>query len=90
MEINQQINNNKANINKHIINFYKTLLGTPRSTFANLKPNFWDENEMILEDKNTWLVASIIEAVIHRAVFESEAQGAIGPDGLSFAFYQFF
>lgn len=90
MEINHQVTSNDTNIHKHILDFYKDLLGTPGHTFAILNSNFWSDNEMILDAENANLITPFTEAEIHRAVFASEAQGAPGPDGLSFAFYQFF
>lgn len=57
---------------------------------AHLDASFWDQQDLISEVENKELEKPFSLEEIHRAVLESEATGAPGPDGFSFKFYQFF
>lgn len=90
LEINGQLTSNPSSIQHHILAFYKDLLGTPGLKFGFLDDQFWD-----LEDKLTaleqWsLERSFTEEELKHALFASEPNGAPGPDGFIFKFYQFF
>ena len=88
LEINQELTTKESDIHSHILSYYKDLLGTPGATFAQLGTHFWDDAEKVSVDENLSLTAPFSEQEIYQAVFQSETQGAPGPDGFTFAFYQ--
>jgi hypothetical protein len=55
-----------------------------------LKPDFFSDDEQIGPEENILLESKFFEEEIKEAVFSSYADGALGPDGLSFMFYQCF
>lgn len=90
LEINQELTAKESDIHSHILSYYKDLLGTPGATFAQLGTHFWDDAEKVSVDENISLTAPFSEQEIYQAVFQFEPQGAPGPDGFTFAFYQKF
>jgi hypothetical protein len=52
----------------------------------SLVPNFWDPEDLVTPAENDLLEHPFSEEEIKKAVFESYASGAPGPDGLSFLF----
>ena len=74
----------------HTVDFYKNLFGEEESMGVHLGENFWEEEDKISNDENEVLEAPFSEEEIRAAVFESYAEGAPGPDGFSFLFYQTF
>ena len=85
-----QLTSDPNTIQQHIVEFYKNLLGTSGIKFGSLDEQFWD-----LEDKLTaleqWsLERPFTEQELKQALFASEPNGAPGPDGFTFKFYQFF
>jgi hypothetical protein len=75
---------------EHGTDFYKKLFGKePRGNFS-LDENFWEENEKVSLEENQLLEAEFSEEEIKRAIDGSYAEGAPGPDGFSFIFYQKF
>ncbi|XP_073355154.1 uncharacterized protein [Aegilops tauschii subsp. strangulata] len=55
-----------------------------------LKDDFWSEDELVSEAHNNILDTAFTEKEIKAAVFSSYAEGAPGPDGFPFLFYQQF
>jgi hypothetical protein len=56
----------------------------------DLSDNFWNPTELVSESHNTNLCKEFSEKEIRDAVFGSYAEGAPGPDGFPFLFYQHF
>jgi hypothetical protein len=73
---------------KHAMSFYKKLFGEEPKVNIRLGEAFWSEDEMVKIEENEALEADFSEEEIKKAVFDSYAEGAPGPDGLSFLFYQ--
>jgi len=74
----------------HGVDFYKSLFGREESSEVRLEDDFWLEEEMITSSENDLLEADFTEEEVREAVFGSYADGAPGPDGLPFLFYQVF
>jgi hypothetical protein len=70
--------------------YYKDLFSFETRPNIRLKPDFFSHDEKIRPEENTLLEGSFSEAEIKDVVFSSYAEGAPGPDGLSFMFYQCF
>ena len=68
--------------------FYKNLFCSVDRSGFSLGDNFFNPEEIISEDQNTLLEAPFSEEEIKKAVFSSYLDGAPGPDGFSFMFYQ--
>ena len=75
---------------KIAVDYYKHLFGFSDKLNIDLADDFWDANDMVSADQNAFLEADFTEAEVKAAVFGSYAEGAPGPDGLSFLFYQKF
>jgi hypothetical protein len=71
-------------------NYYKELFSWENRGDVSLDSQFWDNSEMVSPEENLELVAPFSEQDIKRTVFDSYAEGAPGPYGLSFLFYQKF
>jgi hypothetical protein len=75
---------------KHAVSFYKDLFGKEEDSGVSLGEDFWEVGEKVSEEENNVLEAPFSEAEVREAVFGSYAEGALGPDGFSFLFYQVF
>ena len=51
---------------------------------------FWEEEDKVSRNENELLIAPFSESKIKDTIFSCYAEGAPGPDGLSFLFYQKF
>ena len=71
-------------------NFYKNLFGFEPKPNIHLDDHFWSEEERVTEAENEILERPFSEEEIKEAIMGSYANGAPGPDGLSFIFYQHF
>lgn len=69
------------------VNFYKDLFKKENNSNIHLDTNFWDESVKISEEENSALMAPFTELEIREVVFSCYAEGAPGPDGISFLFY---
>lgn len=69
--------------------FYKNLFAREDRGDIRLSTDFWDESQLVKEE-NKMLTAPFTEEEIKEAVFSCYAEGAPGPDGLPFLFYQKF
>ena len=70
--------------------YYKSLFGYEQKLDVKLGDNFWSKEERISLLENELLEAPFSKAEIKEAVFGSYSDGAPGPDGFSFMFYQHF
>lgn len=57
-------------------------------THVKLDSSFWDDVDKVTPKENDSLVAPFSEAKIKSALFSYYPEGAPGPDGLPFLFYQ--
>jgi hypothetical protein len=72
------------------VDFYKNLFGEEEKMDIYLGENFWGEEEKVLDEENISLDRVISEEEVREAVLSSYAEGAPGPDGFTFLFYQKF
>jgi hypothetical protein len=72
------------------VDFYKKLFGKEDKLDIDLGENFWDDGNKVSDAENAELDKDFFEEEIKDAVFGSYAEGALGPDGFSFIFYQRF
>jgi hypothetical protein len=70
--------------------YYKELFKFESRPNINISENFFSEGEKLTDEDNLVLEDKFIEEEIRKAVFESYSDGAPGPDGISFMFYQTF
>ena len=72
------------------VKFYKSLFCAEGKLDVALSSDFWDPVDRVTGDQNALLEADFTEDEVKTAVFGSYAEGAPGPDGFSFLFYQQF
>jgi hypothetical protein len=71
---------------RHVVDFYKSLFSKEiRETIS-----IGEEDEKVTKEENELLEEPFTEAEIKKAIDDSYAEGAPGPDGFSFLFYQKF
>jgi hypothetical protein len=90
LEIEGQMSDSFPQIEKHIIAFYKNLFGKRHDQQAFLYENFWDNKYLLHEQARNDLEKPFTLDELKEAVFGSNASGALGPDGFTFALYQHF
>jgi hypothetical protein len=83
------VEDNKGMLNI-AVNYYKALFCAKDRLDINLADDFWDENDIVSNEQNLILDADFSEKEVKEAVFSSYADGAPGPDGFPFLFYQKF
>lgn len=69
---------------KIVVDFHKSLFGKEETLEVKLNEGFWDESEKVTEEDNAMLQAPFSQEKIKEALFSCYAEGAPGPDGLSF------
>jgi hypothetical protein len=72
------------------ISFYKELFAAEERGGVSLGENLWSESDKVTNEENEMLTASFTEEEIKEAIFMCYPEGAPGPDGLPFLFYQKF
>lgn len=72
------------------VNFYKNLFAKEDRTRVCLYQSFWGSDDMVTSEENDWLTKPFSEEEVKEAVFSCYSEGAPGPDGVSFIFYQKF
>ena len=72
------------------MDFYKSLFGKEETQGVSLSNSFWEESEKVSSVEKDFLEAPFSEEEMKNAVFGSYADGAPGPDGFRFLFYQTF
>ena len=75
---------------KIAVDYYKSLFGFEKKIGVDLADDFWEAEDKVSAEYNEFLDAPFSEQEIKDAVFGSYAEGAPGPDGLPFIFYQHF
>jgi exonuclease III len=72
------------------VDYYKNLFGKEEKIGISLMDSFWEPDDIVTDQENEMLDANFSEVEIKEAVFGSYAEGAPGPDGFTFLFYQKF
>jgi hypothetical protein len=72
------------------IQYYKNLFITEDKLNVHLSDTFWNLEEMVSRAQNGYLEVVFTHEEIKNAVFGSYAEGAPGPHGFPFLFYQKF
>lgn len=75
---------------KVAVDFYKELFAKEADPGVQLGRDFWQDSDKVTSEENEALTAPFSEEEIKQAVFSCYAEGAPGPDGLPFLFYQKF
>jgi len=75
---------------EHAVDFYIKLFGKEENSGVKLGQDFWEVDEKVTALENELLEAPFTENEVREAVFSSYAEGAPGPNGFSFLFYQVF
>jgi hypothetical protein len=75
---------------EHANKFYRKLFGEEQGEGLSLDNNFWEDDEKVTLEENRWLEGDFSEEETKRAIDSSYSEGAPGPDGFSFLFYQKF
>jgi hypothetical protein len=88
LENNGVLIEDKNGMIDHALEFYKNLFGEEKRDDICLSEDFWEDDERVTVEENEALEAKFSEEGIRRVVFESYAEGALGPDGIYFMFYQ--
>jgi hypothetical protein len=70
--------------------FYKNLFRQESRWHFLVAESLWGQVDLVTREENDELVAPFTEAEIREVVFSSCPEGAPGPDGLPFLFYQRF
>jgi hypothetical protein len=83
------VEDNKGMLNI-AVEYYKALFCAEDRLDINLADDFWDENDIVTNEQNLILDADFSEKEVKEPVFGSYADGAPGPDGFPFLFYQKF
>jgi hypothetical protein len=68
--------------------FYKDLFQKENRDGFSLADNFFSQDEKVSAEDNAMLDSPFTEEEVKTAIFNSNSDGAPGPDGLSFMFYQ--
>lgn len=71
-------------------NFYKNLFRKEEASGFSLSNNFFSPQDKVSPEENGQLSAPFSEEEVKAAVFGSYSDGALGPDGVPFFFYQKF
>lgn len=90
LEIDGQPNTNLRDIKKHVVDYYKNILGIEGLKFRFMNSNFWPVDSQLTAMENSQVIFPLKEPEIKAAIFDSSSSGAPGPDGFSFLFYQSF
>jgi hypothetical protein len=77
-------------MSKIVVDFYKKLFAAEKTEGVLLCTDFWEEEDLVKQEENDYLDVPFSESEIRDAVFSSYSEGAPGPDGLPFLFYQKF
>lgn len=70
------------------VDFYKNLFAKEIDSGVILGDNFWNNEDKVTSEENEMLMAPFSKPEIKSAIFSCYAEGAPGPDGLPFLFYQ--
>jgi hypothetical protein len=73
-----------------VVSYYKDLFGFEGKLDISLVDDFWHDSQKVTEVHNNMLDADFTKQEVKDAIFGSYAEGAPGPDGFPFLFYQHF
>jgi hypothetical protein len=86
----ERVMNSTKDIIKVATQYYNELFKFEPRPKINISNSFFFEGEKVSEGENAVLEDRFTEEEIKKVVFESFPDGALGPDGVSFTFYQHF
>jgi hypothetical protein len=87
-ELDGQMSFDQNQIRYHILDYYKQLLGTEDERLVSLNPKLWEPNKKLSDEMSGNLEREFTMEEIKKIIFESNENKFLGPDGLSFHFYQ--
>lgn len=90
MESNAGLVYDQKGMMRVALDFYKNLFAKDPDSTLKLDQDFLEEDDRVSRKENELLIAPFTENEIKEAVFSCYAEGAPGPDGLPFLFYQKF
>jgi hypothetical protein len=90
LEDNGNLLNEQDDMINHAVEFYKTLFGKEMRDNIRIDEDFLGGEKKVTSEENGMLEAPFSEEEIKKAIDDSYAEGAPGPDGFSFLFYQKF
>jgi hypothetical protein len=73
-----------------VVDYYKKLFCWEDKGSFSLQPDFWETKDRVTLEENIALQAPFLEEEVKAAICSSYSEGAPGPDGLSFLFFQKF
>lgn len=73
LDIQGQNTTHVADMKKHVIEYYKQLLGVQGTKFAHLYDTFWDETDKVVEIDRLSIEQPILVQELKEAVFNSSA-----------------
>ncbi|KAJ4747435.1 RNA-directed DNA polymerase (reverse transcriptase)-related family protein [Rhynchospora pubera] len=88
MEIEGHNVTDRNNIEQHILEYYRSLLGSEGCKVASFHNNFWEEEWNLDPVASNTLEQPFTLEEVYFVVFDSDPTGTPGPDGISFSFYQ--
>jgi hypothetical protein len=77
-------------ISKHIVDFYKTLLGSSRDQGVHLDLDFWSQEEKLGEEMRAVLEANFSEKEVQLAIEGMKTKSTPGPNGFTVNFFKRF
>lgn len=77
LEIDGQPNTNLRDIKKHVVYYYKNILGTEGLKFGFMNSNFWPVDSQLTAMENSQVILPFKDFEIKAAIFDSSSSGAL-------------
>ncbi|KAK1692879.1 hypothetical protein QYE76_009576 [Lolium multiflorum] len=77
-------------IQKHVYDFYRSLLGSSAARMCGLAPDTWDRLSRVSEEENVNLALTFSESELEAIVKDMKTDTAPGPDGFPVVFFKRF
>jgi hypothetical protein len=85
LQINDNVSFNINEITDHILDYFKTLLGTTDDRILSLDRHLWNESEKLSDESRLILEQPISLEEIKTVVYECNGHKASDPDGIFFS-----